>query len=357
MATGVYQPTRAYYLPGWLRRLLGKTSTTFLALFVLALFLGPLGYMITHGFKDVSQITDPQSPKLYPASRRVYVYEGKEYPIYEVPTEDGFQEWALFKKGREESEFIDPANPEAGPILWEGRWRTLTPAWELDPKWENFATAWRMINFTRLFRNTFIIAITSTIGTVVSSIFVAYGFSRFDFRGKDVLFIVLIATIILPFQATLIPTYIFFSRIGWTNTLLPLIVPHFFSNAYNVFLLRQYFMTIPRELDEAAMIDGASPLRVLFSVIIPQSIPAITAVSLFHFFWAWNDFFAPLVYLAGKRDLHPISVGIQQFNALYGREPHLIQTSALIAMILPVTIFFLAQRIFMQGIVFTGVEK
>jgi multiple sugar transport system permease protein len=356
MATRAYRkPFRA--LPGAVRRLFSKSGTTLLAFVVLVLFLGPLGYMVTHGLTDVSQITDSQAPKLYPASRQVYVYEDKEYPIYDVPTENGIQQWALYKKGREQSDFIDPANPDAGPITWIGRWRTLNPAWKFDPKWENFATAWEMINFTQLFRNTFIIAIIGTIGTAVSSVFVAYGFSRFDFRGRNVLFIVLLATIILPIQATLIPTYIFFSRIGWTNTFLPLIVPHFFSNAYNVFLLRQYFLAIPRELDEAAMIDGASPLRVLFSVIIPQSIPAITAVSLFHFFFAWNDFFAPLVYLAGRSDLHPISVGIQQFNALYGREPHLIQTSALIAMVLPVTIFFLAQRVFMQGIVFTGVEK
>jgi multiple sugar transport system permease protein len=186
---------------------------------------------------------------------------------------------------------------------------------------------------------------------------VAYGFSRFNFRGKNVLFLILIATIILPVRATLIPTYVVFAKIHWTNTFLPLIVPHFFANAYNVFLLRQYFMQIPRELDEAAMMDGASPLRILFSVIIPQSIPAMTAVSLFHFFFAWNDFFSPLVYLASKPELWPLSVGLQKFNALYRRQPNLLQTGALITLVLPVTIFFLAQRVFMQGIVFTGVEK
>jgi multiple sugar transport system permease protein len=199
--------------------------------------------------------------------------------------------------------------------------------------------------------------VLGTVGAVGSSVFVAYGFARFNFRGKNLLFMILIATIILPVQATLVPTFILFSRIGWTNTFLPLIVPHFFANAYNVFLLRQYFLQIPRALDEAAMIDGANPLRILFSVILPQSIPALTAVSLFHFFFAWNDFFTPLIYLVSKPELWPLSVGLQKFNALYGRQPNMIQAGALITLVLPVVVFFFAQRIFMRGIVFSGVDK
>ncbi|MGD8245688.1 MAG: carbohydrate ABC transporter permease, partial [Anaerolineae bacterium] len=231
------------------------------------------------------------------------------------------------------------------------------PVYGPDPKWENFKRAWNELNFPRLFRNTLIIAVTGTLGAVGSSILVAYGFSRFDFRGKNVLFMVLIGTIILPVQATLIPTYIVFARLGWINTFLPLIVPHFFANAYNVFLLRQYFLQIPREIDQAAMIDGAGPFRILTSIIIPQSVPAITAVSLFHFFFAWNDFFTPLIYLVSAPELWPLSVGLQRFNATYGRMPNLIQTGALITLVLPVIIFFMAQRVFMQGIVFSGVEK
>ena len=145
-----------------------------------------------------------------------------------------------------------------------------------------------------------------------------------------------------------------FTWLGWNGTWLPLIVPHFFANAFNVFLLRQYFMTIPREMDEAAMIDGAGPFRILRSVIVPQSIPAITAVTLFHFFWAWNDFFVPLLYLANKPELQPLSIGIQQYNALYASQPTLIQASAVLAMAVPVVIFFLAQSAFMRGVVVTG---
>jgi multiple sugar transport system permease protein len=124
-----------------------------------------------------------------------------------------------------------------------------------------------------------------------------------------------------------------------------------------VFLLRQYFMSLPRDLDEAAMIDGASPFRVLRSIIVPQSIPAIVAVSLFHFFFAWNDFFLPLLYLGSKPALQPLSVGIQQYNALYSTQPTLIQATALMTMAVPVVVFFLAQRAFMRGVVVTGVDK
>jgi multiple sugar transport system permease protein len=122
-------------------------------------------------------------------------------------------------------------------------------------------------------------------------------------------------------------------------------------------LLRQFFLGIPRDLDEAAMIDGASPFRTLVSVILPQATPAIIAVCLFHFFWAWNDFFGPLIYLTGARELWPISVGMQTFNALYAQRPELIQATAVMAMALPLVIFLLAQRFFMQGVVVTGVEK
>jgi len=192
---------------------------------------------------------------------------------------------------------------------------------------------------------------------VLSSVLVAYGLARFRFPFRNAIFVILLATIMLPFQVTLLPQYVIFTWLGWNGTWLPLIIPHCFANAYNVFLLRQYFMSIPRELDEAAMIDGAGPFRVLRSIIVPQSIAAITAVALFHFFFAWNDFFVPLLYLASKPERQTLSIGIQQYNALYASQPTLIQASALLTMAVPVIVFFLAQRAFMRTVVITGVEK
>jgi multiple sugar transport system permease protein len=338
------------------RRLPASGGITLFVLLLLAAYLMPFAYMAATALKDREQFAKPGAP-LWPAREATFIYEGQSYPLYQVPTTEGLQTWALVKKGREESSFVDPAQPDAGLIQWSGRWRTLEPAWIFSPTWQNFSEVWARLEFLRLFRNTFWIAILGVIGTLLSSIPVAYGFARFNIPGKNILFMILIATIILPAQVTLVPMYAFFARIGWVGTWLPLIVPHFFANAYNVFLLRQYFLTISRELDEAAMIDGAGPLRTLISIILPQSAPAIVAVALFHFVFAWNDFFTPLIYLSTTPELQPLSVGIQTFNAIYSQQPHLIQATSLLALALPVLIFFFAQRFFMRGVVITGVEK
>jgi len=340
-----------------MRRFAAVSGMTLLAITIVSAFLMPLAYMFATAFKDQSQLTAVGAP-LYPATPDMFEYQGEAYPVYDVPTPDGaIHAWALVDAHREESTFIDPANPDAGPIEWVGRWRTLQQHWTFSLRLENFSTAWETIDFPLLFFNTFAIAALSTIGAVASAICVAYGFSRFRFPGRNGFFLLMLATIILPFQVTLVPSYAVFLSLGWVGTWLPLIVPHFFANAYNVFLLRQYFLTIPRDLDEAAMIDGAGPFRILRSVIIPQAIPAIVAVTLFHFFWAWNDYFLPLIYLQGKPDLQPLAVGLARFNALYSQEPTLVQAAAIMAMALPVVVFFFAQRAFMRGVVFSGVEK
>jgi multiple sugar transport system permease protein len=338
------------------RRYLGRASLTMFALIIVSAYLLPLLYMVTTAFQQPSQSSTPGAP-VWPAAPQTAIYQGQAYPIYVVPIDGVTRNLMLVVKGREQSTFVDPADPAATPIQWQGRWRTLEQAWTFAPEMANFTTAWSQLNFPKLLFNTAAIAVLSTLAAVVSSALVAYGFARFRFPGKNVLFIVLIATIILPFQVTLLPTYVIFTKLGWTGTWLPLIVPHLFANAYNVFLLRQYFMAIPRDLDEAAMIDGASPFRVLRSVILPLSVPAIVAVTLFHFFFAWNDFFVPLLYLAAKPELQPLSIAIQQYNALYSTQPTLIQAASLMTMAVPVIVFFLAQRAFMRGVVITGVEK
>ncbi len=297
----------------------------------------------------------------------VVLQPGAEYPLYEVPAPDGgTQRWAMVREGvgAVETYFIDPDNLDAGILAWSEQpfaaeqSPTANPVRQFDPQLENFEEAWNSVNFPRHIYNTFMIAVLGVIGTVISCIFVAYAFTRFPLPFKNVLFMVLMSTIILPKQVTLVPTYFVFSQVlGWTGTWLPLIVPHFFANAYNVLLLRQYFRTLPIELDEAAMIDGAGPFRILVSVIIPQSWPAIVAVSLFHFVFAWNDYFEPLIYTLSNPKIAPISVAIQRFNFVYDQQPHLIQATALMALIPPVVLFFLAQRVFMRGVVMTGVDK
>ena len=200
-------------------------------------------------------------------------------PSTRVPTASGVQDLALEKPGRITSTFIDPATGQE--VQWQGNWRGLSPVWSLTLDLDNYTTVLNVLDFPLLLKNTLVVAVLGTIGAVSSAVLVAYGFARFRIPGKNGLFLVLIMTIMLPFQVTLVPQYMGFLAIGWVGTLLPLIVPNFFANAYNVFLLRQYFLTLPRELDEAAQIDGASPLRILWSVVIPQAWPAIIAVSVY----------------------------------------------------------------------------
>ena len=339
-----------------MRRYLFRASMTLLAVMILTGFLLPLLSMMTIATEDAGQRTTAGAP-WYPASAAKGTYQGQTYDIYVVPIDGTDRNLMLVEKGRTQSTFIDPSDASQTPIVWQGAWRTLQQSWTFDPKWANFATVWSQLNFPRLLFNTAAVAVLSTIGAVLSSALVAYGFARFRFPGKNILFVILIATIILPFQVTLIPTYTVFTKLGWNGTWLPLIVPHFFGNAFNVFLLRQYFLSIPRELDEAAMIDGASPFRILRSVILPLAVPALVAVSLFHFFFSWNDFFLPLLYLSGKPDLQTLPIAIQQYNALYVTQPTLIQAAALMTLAAPVVVFFLAQRAFMRTVVVTGVEK
>ncbi len=333
---------------------LAITGVTGLVLFV---FLLPLAYMVITSLKSEQMITNLQGP-LLPKSPDTLEFEGEQLDLYTVPMPDGSERvLAMYKPGRQVSQFIDPAEPDAGPIEWEGNWRLLAPAYGLDPQWENYPRAWNLMQFPLLLRNTLVIAGLGTLGAVVSSVLVAYGLARFDVPFGRSIMVVLIATIILPRFTTLVPTYTLFVRIGWVGTWLPLIVPHFFANAFNVFLLRQYFLTIPRELDEAATIDGAGPFRTLWSVILPQMKAPIVAVSLFHFYFAWNDFFEPMIYLSTRRDLQPISVGLRTFNTLYDSQPNLIQSGAMLALIIPVMVFLFAQRVFLKGIDLSGVQK
>ncbi|NJN55091.1 MAG: carbohydrate ABC transporter permease [Anaerolineae bacterium] len=337
---------------------------TALALLLLFMFLSPFMFMLSTAFKTPEQISVLGSP-LWPARAATAEYDGKEVETYSVPmntcvgSEDDNSEkgLVLVKKGLRESTFADPDDLERGEFICAVSWRALARPWEFSPFFGNFKTVWDTINFPRLMYNTTMYAILSTVGVLMSCTVVAYGFSRFDFPGRDFLFIVLISTLFLPAFVTVIPTYTFFQKIGWVGTWLPLIVPTFFANAFDVFLLRQYFMTIPRDMDEAAMIDGASRFRILWSVILPQSYPALLAITVFHIVYAWNDYFGPLIYLSTAREKWPISVALPLFNGIYGSNPELIQAAALMAIVVPLILFILAQRFFIQGLVVTGVDK
>lgn len=346
---------------------LNTTFITLLAVGILFVFLSPFAFMIFTSLKTQGQISILGAP-VWPAEQPKYTYNDKEVEVFSVPMAqcEGFdsgssetRNLAITQKGRQESTFVDPDDLSRGEFVCQVSWRALDRPWIFSPTWENYKTVWETIpnGYPKLLFNTAFYAIVTMIGTVFSCILVAYGFARFRFPGRDLLFVILISTLFLPGAVTIIPTYSFWQRLGLVGTWWPLIVPHFFANAYNVFLFRQYFMTLPREIDESAMIDGAGPLRILWSVLIPQSYPVIIAVVVFHIVFAWNDYFGPLIYLSTSKNNWPISVALSSFNGIYGSQPYLIQAGAFLALILPVILFFVAQRFFIQGIVVTGVEK
>lgn len=346
-------------------RLGAKTVTvTVFTTAILFIFLSPFAFMVVTSLKTQEQISIVGAP-IWPALKPTFEHNGAQLEVFTVPMntcqgsegDNSKQNLAITKTGTRESLFIDPDDLERGEFACAVSWRSLKRPWLFSPTWNNYLEVWNTINFPRTMWNTTFYAVSTLIGTLISCTLVAYGFARFRFPGREFLFIVLIATIFLPGFVTLIPTYTVFQRIGWVGTWLPLIVPAFFANAYNVFLLRQYFLTMPRELDEAAMMDGAGPLRILWSVIIPQSYPVLMAVTVFHIVYSWNDFFGPLIYLSTNRSSWPISVALQQFNGIYGQKPQLIQAGALMSLIAPLILFVIAQRFFIQGIVITGVEK
>jgi len=235
--------------------------------------------------------------------------------------------------------------------------QALTPKiWPHPFVWSNFPHVFSQIPLFRYTWNTLQYAVLSTVGTVVSCIPVAYALSRMRWRGRQVAFIVVLATIMLPFQVTVVPLYIIFVRLHWIDTLKPLIIPAFFGDAFSIFLLRQFFLTIPEELSDAARVDGANEFQIMLRVIVPLAKPAIAAVALFNFLYAWNDFFAPLLYVGGNDKLWTLAIGLSEFRALHHVQWNLTMAASLLFMLPVIVLFFLAQRVFIEGVTLTGVK-
>jgi multiple sugar transport system permease protein len=204
--------------------------------------------------------------------------------------------------------------------------------------------------------NTVVVTTLTVLGDTASGAFIAFGFARLRARGSNILFMLVLATIMLPYQAVLYPQFVLFKTLGWVNTWLPLIVPTYFGSAFNIFLLRQFFMGIPRELDEAATIDGCGYFRIFWNIILPLSKPALAAVAVFSFVYHWNDLLGPLVYL-NTTNTYTVSLALQQFTGAYGlAQWNLLMAAALISALPCLILFFVAQRYFIQGIVVSGVK-
>jgi multiple sugar transport system permease protein len=225
----------------------------------------------------------------------------------------------------------------------------------IPPSWSNFPTAVNYIDFGLYLRNTLIIAVSATIGELLACSLVAYSLARIPWRGRNILFVVTVATLMLPFQVTLIPLFIVFKNMGWVGDFRPLIIPHFFGGALYIFLLRQFLMTIPMELSEAARIDGASELRIYASVIMPLAKPALATVAIFEFIARWRDYLGPLIYL-NNQNLYTLSLGIYQYRSEHGAEWELLMAASVLITLPIILLFFFLQKTFVQGIALTGIK-
>jgi multiple sugar transport system permease protein len=236
-----------------------------------------------------------------------------------------------------------------------GKW---PPEWIPSPvQWENYTQALYFWNFSQSFRNTLYVTGLSMIGDLLSCTLVAYGFARFRFPGRDFLFMILLGTLMLPFAVTMVPLYVGYNAIGWVNTFNPLIVPHFFGNAFFIFLLRQFFITIPEELLDAARIDGANEFQIWSRILLPLARPAIIVVAIFSFQNHWNDFLGPLLYLKDE-SLHTLALGLYKFQSLPGQESLFNELmAASVLMVIPMLILFaIFQRQFIQGVTLSGLK-
>jgi multiple sugar transport system permease protein len=250
------------------------------------------------------------------------------------------------------------------PFLWmlstslksDAQLFAYPPEWIPNPfQWANYPRAVSYIPFFTYLKNTLIIAVLSMIGATISSSLVAYSLARIRWPGRQFLLILTIATLMLPFQVTLIPVFLVFKNLGMVGTLLPLILPHFFGVAYYIFLLRQFFASIPMELSEAARIDGASEFRIYWSIVMPLAKPALATVAIFQFIARWRDFLGPLIYL-NNQNLYTLSLGLQQYSGEHGREWGLLMAASVLITLPVIIVFFFTQRTFVQGVTLTGIK-
>lgn len=281
-------------------------------------------------------------------------FPGKKYFVYNVTIDGVKKELAYVAKQDKLWVYVNPANTAETYKLPPAQPDDRVSAIVLN--WKNYADALVRTPFSRYIVNTLFILIFCTFGTVLSTILVAYGFSRFYFRSRGILFLILLSTMMLPPQVSLIPSFVIFQKMGWYDTYLPLIVPSFFAvSAWNVFLVRQFLMGLPVELDDAAKIDGCGPFRVLWNVILPQCIPVLITITLFTAVFWWNEYFYSLIYLQDKLKF-TVALGLQSFDSLYYNNNSLKAAATVMMMTPPILIFFFFQRYFIQGTVVSGVK-
>jgi multiple sugar transport system permease protein len=334
-------------------------------LFVGMFFIVPFLWMLLTAFKSDQDVFHTP-PRWLPYDNVRREVNGELLPIYTVITANGEKELAAEKIAEGVGYFVDPDNPaqKYEIKLQQGTQRMAEPQMEISFRWQNFPDAMNRgsrpsvgASFWVYLRNSLIIAAFAIVGTLLSNTPVAYAFARMNFPGRDALFVLVLATMMLPFQVTMIPMYLLFNDyLGWGDSFLPLIIPTFFANAYDVFLLRQFFRTIPEEMCDAARVDGASEFQIFSKIVLPLSVPVLATVTVFTFLWAWNDFTGPLLFLTSPRNF-TMALGLQDFQGQHTMVWNQMMAAATVFTIPIVIAFFFAQKTFIQGIKLTGQKE
>lgn len=322
-------------------------------------FLFPAVWMILTSFKtDQDVFRFP--PSLVPRDNLRVEVNGEPLPIYKVVVDEQVRELALVEISEGRGTFVDPENP--GETM-RVRMRETEPVLAVSFKWRNFIDAMNrsarpgiQVNFWTYMKNTAVIAVLAIIGTLLSCTPAAYGFARIRWPGRDLVFLLVLSTIMLPYQVTMIPLFLFFTEtLGWGDTFLPIVVPTFFANAFDIFLLRQFFRSIPEDLLDAARVDGAGEFRIFLQVVLPLSKPVLATITIFTFLWAWNDFLGPLLYLTNPEHF-TLALGLQDFQGQRHVAWNQLMGASTVFTIPIIILFFFAQRTFIEGIKLTGTK-
>lgn len=322
-----------------------KTTALLCVLFFSALFILPFVWMLSTSLKHESSIFPPpgQPPRWIPVTdvrdeegRILVYYRGKIAADYGA---DDAGRHRLLVDGEE----VTAWDEEVEIVLQTGF------------HWENYRRAFEMIDFTQNLRNTLFVCFMTVLGTVFSSALVAYSFARIPWRGRDALFIVVLATMMLPYQVTLIPLFAVYSKLGWVGGFKPLIVPYFFGVPFYIFLLRQFYRSIPEDLSAAARIDGCTEFGIFTRIILPLSKPALATTALFMFLFQWGDFLNPLIYLQDSRQ-YTLAVALQQFQSQHESAWGPLMAMSTVITLPVILLFFLTQRTFIQGITMSGLK-
>lgn len=326
------------------------------------LFLFPLVWMFSTSIKPISQ-TSQMPPRLLPVPEEVTGADKKSYPGVFYRDTPGAEEKLvalLSRQGDQALIEMDVAGGKKEQRTVAASALRTPPVW----RWENYwkAATYKMaqlgyIPFAQYGKNTLYVAILAVIGTVLSNALVAYGFARIRWPGRDIAFGLTIATMMIPFPVLMVPIYVIFKTLGWVGTPKPLWVPAFFGGAFNIFLLRQFFMSIPFDLSDAARIDGCNEFQIFRDILLPLAKPALSVVALFTFMHVWNDFLGPLIYLTDQKT-YTLALGLQSYQSQQGGTQWPLLMAASTIVVTPVIIvFFLAQKTFIQGITVTGMKN